>query len=261
MTAKKHKGQQPRWKKALIGSLVLPGLGQLYAGSLPWALCWVLISCIANLGTAWTWISPSISASTAKITALSCLGLWVLNALHAAWMGRRRRRLALPRWLRVTCYVGFIATVMTVGITQWYWVRSHWIDTFKMPSEAMVPNLLPNDRITVNLSAYQNRDPLRDEVVVFDIARDTDGFYPVDVRPHAPRITLIYRVVGLPGDRIAVRSGVLYLNQKALNAQNTGEIYTDKDNRPLDIYHQVINSKVISLVIDPIIDRRGLSPP
>jgi len=259
MTAKKHKGQRPRWKMAFLGSLVMPGLGQLYAGSLPWALCWVLISCIANLGTAWAWITPGISASTAKITALSCLGLWGLNALHAAWMGRRGGRLALPRWLRVICYAGFITAVGGIGLMQWYWVRSHWIHPYPLLSEAMVPNLLPDDRIVVNLSAYQNRDPLRGEVVVFNIARDTDGFFPVDVRPHAPRTTLICRVVGVPGDRIAVRRGVVYLNRQPLHAPSTGEIYTDSYNRQLDIHHQVINSKIVSLVIDPEIDRRGLS--
>ena len=244
---------------ALIGSLIMPGLGQLYAGSLFWALCWVLIAHATDWGLAWAWVTPSVSASAAKITALSCLGLWVCNALHAAWLGRRGQRLALPRWLRATCYVGFFAVVGTIGMAEWYWVRSHWIDTFRLPSEVMVPTLLPDDRIVVDLSVYKGRNPLRGEVVVFDVARDTDGFYPVDVRPHAPRTTLICRVVGLPGDRIAMRHGVLYINQRPVNALSTGDTYTDSSDRQLDIHHQAIDSKIISVVIDPEIDRRGLS--
>ena len=261
MNAKKHKGQRSRWKLAFIGSLVMPGLGQLYAGSLAWALGWVLILCAIDWGTAWAWVTPSVSAFAAKITALSCLGLWAFNVLHAAWLGRRGRRLALPQWLRVTCYAGFIAAVGTVGMAEWYWVRSHLIDTFELPSEAMVPNLLPGDRITVNRSVYQSRGPLRGEVVVFDIARDKDGlFYPVDVRPYAPRTTLICRIVGVPGDQIAVRRGVVYLNQQPVNTPSTGETYTDSSDRQLNIHHQAINSKIVSLVIDPEIDHRGLSP-
>ncbi len=89
-----------------------------------------------------------------------------------------------------------------------------------IPSESMVPNLQVGDRVAVNKFAYgysRNslpfslgryvplpdgrllaRLPARGDVAVFE-------------HPHTPRV-MIKRIIGLPGDEIALRSGQIYLN-------------------------------------------------
>ena len=63
----------------------------------------------------------------------------------------------------------------------------------------MVPTLEIGDRVFVNKFIYRFSEPERGDVVVFRSAEDGDE-------------ELIKRVVGLPGDSIEVRDGVLFVN-------------------------------------------------
>ncbi len=92
---------------------------------------------------------------------------------------------------------------------------------FTIPSASMEPTLFQGDYILVSKFAYGYsryslpfsppvlqgrvlaRDPQRGDVVVFKLPRDT-------------RIDYIKRLIGLPGDRIQMRGGVVYLNGKAV---------------------------------------------
>jgi signal peptidase I len=63
-------------------------------------------------------------------------------------------------------------------------------------TESMVPTLKPGDRYLVNLRAYRGEQPQRLDIVVFR----TDG----DL--------LVKRVIGLPGERVTVWYGRVYVN-------------------------------------------------
>ncbi len=96
-------------------------------------------------------------------------------------------------------------------------VRSSVIEAFKIPSGSMIPTLMVGDYIFVNKFAYGwkapfwdwfVREPLhigpstlpeRGDVIVFKYPKDESLHY-------------IKRVVGLPGDRVAVHGKVIYLN-------------------------------------------------
>ena len=78
-------------------------------------------------------------------------------------------------------------------------VRPFVAEAFRIPSTSMVPTLLVGDRVLVNESVYRFAEPERGDVVVFE---------SVESGGH-----LIKRVVGLPGDEVALRKkGELYLN-------------------------------------------------
>jgi signal peptidase I len=85
-------------------------------------------------------------------------------------------------------------------------VRPFFIQAFLIPSGSMRPTLYEGDRIMVNKLVYLVRPPRHGEIVVF----------------HAPpwadpaRRDFIKRVVGLPGDRIAVRDRTTYRNGQPL---------------------------------------------
>lgn len=94
-------------------------------------------------------------------------------------------------------------------------IRWAFFEAYVIPSGSMLPSLLIHDHIFVNKSVYGIRvpftekwlvkfsDPARGEVIVFKTPEDMSTFY-------------IKRVVGLPGDRIAYRNGVLYVNGEAM---------------------------------------------
>ena len=78
-------------------------------------------------------------------------------------------------------------------------VRPFVVEAFWIPSGSMIPTLQINDRVLVNKFIYRFTDPERGDIVVFEGVED-------------PNTDLIKRVVGLPGDRVAVRSGRLIVN-------------------------------------------------
>ncbi|OJU09047.1 MAG: signal peptidase I [Caulobacterales bacterium 68-7] len=99
---------------------------------------------------------------------------------------------------------------------------------FTIPSSSMEPGLVTGDYILVSKWAYGwsraslpfnpplpggrwlGRDPHRGDVVVFRLPRD-------------PKQVWIKRVIGLPGDRVQVRGGVVSVNGVALPQAAQGE--------------------------------------
>jgi len=98
-------------------------------------------------------------------------------------------------------------------------IRSFCYEPFHIPSGSMKPGLIVGDYIFVSKYSYgysryslplglpiiKNRifkkDPKRGDVIVFR--------YPAQ-----PSINYIKRLIGLPGDRVQMKDGVLYINEK-----------------------------------------------
>ena len=108
---------------------------------------------------------------------------------------------ALGEQLRSLLLVLLLALVLRWGV-----IEPRWI-----PSESMLPTLQPRDRVLVwKLGHRLGRGPQRGSIVVFQPpAQLTAGGYDGDA-------ALIKRVVGLPGDRIAVADGQLERNGAAV---------------------------------------------
>jgi signal peptidase I len=98
-------------------------------------------------------------------------------------------------------------------------VRTVAFEPFNIPSGSMIPTLLVGDYLFVSKYAYGYsrfslplglplipgriffKQPERGDIVVFKLPKDNKTDY-------------IKRVIGLPGDRVQVRDGVLYLNDQ-----------------------------------------------
>ena len=112
-------------------------------------------------------------------------------------------------------------------------IRTFAYEPFNIPSGSMVPTLLEGDYLFVSKMAYGYSKfsfpgglvpvegriwegaPTRGEVVVFRPTRE-------------PETDFIKRVIGLPGDRIQVREGVLQINDIPVQRQRI-EDYVDPD--------------------------------
>jgi len=92
--------------------------------------------------------------------------------------------------------------------------RTAVADWNPIPSGSMRPTLLEGDVVLVNRLAYDLKLPLSD-VVLLALAEPRRGDV-VTLSSPAGGTRLIKRVVGLPGDRVAMRGGVLVLNGQPL---------------------------------------------
>ncbi|MFA6170157.1 MAG: signal peptidase I [Candidatus Margulisiibacteriota bacterium] len=85
-------------------------------------------------------------------------------------------------------------------------IRAFFLQVFWIPSESMLPGLAISDRIAVNKVIYHFRPPQRFDIVVFRSVPEIS----VDKKD------LIKRLIGLPGEKLELKKGVVYINDKPL---------------------------------------------
>lgn len=132
--------------------------------------------------------------------------------------------------VKTVCWFKNNIMIVVYALMLTFSFKGIFYDNFKIPSGSMNPLLLNGDRVLVNKFYYgytrfsfpfglakfkgrilSNRTPQRGEIVVFKLPKeeDTDIFY-------------IKRVVGLPGDRIQVKEGMLHVNGQPLKYYEQG---------------------------------------
>ncbi len=96
--------------------------------------------------------------------------------------------------------------------------RSAVADWYTVPTGSMQPTIQKGDRIVVNKIAYDLRLPFTD-VTLFSIDTPQRGEIVV-FESKAADLRLIKRVVGLPGDVIAMNNEVIVINGRPLSYKN-----------------------------------------
>jgi signal peptidase I len=84
----------------------------------------------------------------------------------------------------------------------------------RVEGTSMLPRLEDHDRLFINKFVYRFSAIERDDVVVFHYPRDPEKSY-------------IKRVIGLPGDKIRIDHGEVYLNGRRLREGYVPEAYED----------------------------------
>lgn len=140
-------------------------------------------------------------------------------------------------------------------------IRSFVIEPFRIPSESMMPGLVDGDFIVVNKFAYGLRLPVinskvlstghpqRGDVIVFRLPRD-------------PSVNYIKRLVGLPGDHVAVHNNQVFINGSPL-AQIPDGTYTGSRFPGSDLKLEQIDQRehLIMLAMNlPITDYEATVP-
>lgn len=108
-------------------------------------------------------------------------------------------------------------------------LRAFVVEAFKIPSGSMIPTLAIGDQIFVNKYLYGIRVPFT-SVRLVDFSVPERGEVVVFIFPGESREDYIKRVVGLPGDEIRIRRGVLYINDQPVERKRIGVAnYWDRD--------------------------------
>ncbi|MFQ5555486.1 MAG: signal peptidase I, partial [Acidimicrobiia bacterium] len=128
--------------------------------------------------------------------------------------GRRKRRRSFLNELPVLIAIALVVAVV---------IKTFLIQAFFIPSGSMKDTLEINDRVLVNKLSYRFGDVGRGDVIVFDDPRgpETDGESVVgaflrnlaeSVGLSTPQSEFIKRVIGLPGETVEIREGVIFIN-------------------------------------------------
>ena len=137
-------------------------------------------------------------------------------------------------------------------------VRVFFYQPFNIPSGSMKKTLLVGDYLFVSKLSFGyskfsfpfspelfsgrifGKEPTRGDVVVFRLPRDHSLDY-------------IKRVIGLPGDEIQMKGGVLYINGTAVPKVRKGEFTTPEDegvNQTIPVFEETLPNGVKYMVLD-----------
>ncbi|HEX6615524.1 MAG TPA: signal peptidase I [Gemmatimonadales bacterium] len=188
------------WLAALL-NLVVPGLGQLYAG---YPVAAVVAYGLTTLAMA-AWIGSSVllpQNRTLFLLLAAGVAAVVLGLLiHAATLSAREPTASPLRPFSDLWYFGLSAHLTlgaTVGTALWTRMRNS-VEAFLVPTESMAPTLLNGDYVFVAKTATVR-------------GRLTDGSIIVFESVEEPGLKVMKRVVGLPGDTLEMTDGALRRN-------------------------------------------------
>ena len=117
----------------------------------------------------------------------------------------------LRGWARDVFFAALAAVLIVIFVVQ----------PVKVEGTSMQPNLADQERIFVSKFIYYFADIKRGDVIVF--------WYPNDVSK-----SFIKRVIGIPGDRVEIRKGDVYID-----GQRVGESYVGPEYRD-DSFHRIV---------------------
>jgi signal peptidase I len=131
-----------------------------------------------------------------------------------------------------------VAVLIAVGF------RTIAYEPFNIPSGSMYPTLWIGDYLLVSKFSYGYSQhslpwsmiPFHGRILEREVTR---GDVAVFKRPYDNKTDFIKRIVGLPGDKIAMIDGVLYINDKAVQREDLDD-FVDQDTGY--VYKQVLET-------------------
>jgi len=192
-------------KLALFASLVLPGLGQLYNGQPSKGLLLLLGLAAATPVSAWLALHASKHLIWIIILAflLLSLALYVYSMIDAF---RTAKRLGTSYKSQPLNQAYIYIIVLLLGYLLIYgsvhYTRQHLIESYYIPSQSMLPTLLQGDVLfadkRVNCVGCKNQ-VRHGDLAIFVYPNDRSKLY-------------IKRVIGLPGDDVAIKGSEISVN-------------------------------------------------
>ena len=177
---------------AFLASLLVPGLGHWYVGSIRVAVGFALV---LVCGLPLALVSMAALGLYVGIW-LVVAGSWVLRllaAVDAARIAKAGRGVSSPAQTTNGYALFFVVTaglqLLTVSVS-----REYVLDTAMTSAESMTPTLQDGDHLTIAKFTERDRVPQRGDVVVYAFGK-TQG------------ARMVHRVIGLPGETLLLPVG------------------------------------------------------
>jgi signal peptidase I len=213
-------GTGKRVVSALL-SAVVPGSGQILKKEMKKAILYLAVFAFLLLLTWTTTLYDTLFGFLVLKFGSNILAL--IASLDSFLAGAASK----PRYLILVPILAalLLGNTLSGGIM---WAKG--VQGFSVPSISMQPSIMRGDRIIVD-KYYETRPPRQGDIVVY-------------LSPEAPGLFVLHRIIGVPGDRIHLREGIVYRNGQKLHetyVQHTiGDYNPYRDNfpavPPADIY-------------------------
>jgi len=104
-------------------------------------------------------------------------------------------------------------------------IRTFFIQAFKIPTGSMKPTLLEGDHILVSKFIYGAKIPFTKKARIPGFRAPKRGDIIVFIYPEDPKKDYIKRLVGLPGETVRIKEGRVYIDGKPLLDKQFQNIY------------------------------------
>jgi signal peptidase I len=223
-----HNRYKRRIWAAVLLSLIMPGLGQVYCGRLKRGLVLNFLN-ILPLPIIIGLFSLSDSPSLMQIAIALILagGMVQLTAIiDSVFLAIRSAGYQLKDYNSPIVYALLVLIVTGGSIGSALYIRGQGLEAFRVPTASCYPTIVPNDRILANKNAYNRTDPQRGDLVVH-------------ICPFNRHWNYIKRVVAVTGDTVEIQDGQLYVNSQKLPRRKLPEstldnIRTTVEGQPLE---------------------------
>ncbi|GAB4540082.1 MAG: signal peptidase I [Pleurocapsa sp.] len=108
-------------------------------------------------------------------------------------------------------------TTMAIALILAFLIRVFIAEPRYIPSDSMLPTLLQGDRLVIEKVSYKFRSPARGEIVVFQPPSQ------LQVLGYEKNQAFIKRAIAISGETVAVKDGVVYVNNRPLKEAYTAE--------------------------------------
>ena len=210
---------------AVFLSLLCPGLGQIYCGSLVNGLVLMLI--IGMFSSLWLFgmLVNKVREMTPALVFVAIFVFVQLAAIAAVVDAyRRARRTRYDYILKEYNHWGVYLILLWISgaglIIYPFYIKEMLLGNFRIPKNTMAPTIVAGDRVFSNNIAYDHKDPEYGDVVLFK-------------NPENRKIKYIKRVVALGGDTVEVKEGQLLINGKLLEREQVAEKVYEIDKKPV----------------------------
>jgi signal peptidase I len=212
---------------ALFAGLILPGLGQVYCGDGPAGIAFLLGFALLVPAAAWLGVhGPSRLLSCCLLAgAAAALAVYVFSVVDAFRRANRSRDSFTPGpWNRGVVYFAmFLFGYFFVLSPLADHTTTHLVQSFKVPSQSMMPTIMPGARFFADKRVGHPGGPKvrRGEIAVFTYPNDRTTMY-------------VKRIIGLPGDRIEIDGVEIKVNGTGLRQEELHTLGSPARDRLLD---------------------------
>jgi signal peptidase I len=213
----------------MAGSMIMPGLGQVYNGELAKGLSLFLIFAFVIPIFSYVAVHGPASSMMAFVLAAVVCGLGIYGyCIYDAYASARKiastYRAQAYNQPHVYAALLFFGYFFVLGQLSSY-VQRDLIQAFKIPPKgaSMTPNILPGDQLFADkrINTPGAHKILRGDPAIF--------VYPND------RTTIfIKRVIGLPGDEVEIRGADVFVNGKPIRGDEVKELGSAELDRMLE---------------------------
>lgn len=170
------------------------------------------------------------------------------------WRKKRRVSGKKESWI-----IDYSRALFPVLLIVWV-IRSFIVQPYRVPTGSLEPTIMPGDFIGVSQYAYGIKFPIGNFTLI-PTGEPKRGDIVLFHYPPNPNLIYIKRLIGLPGDHIAYRNKVLYINGRKAPQQYLGTAYDYGDGpgqtTRVNVYEENLDGVKHKIYVHPYYDETG----